>query len=155
MTQRRAKDIEKKGFTLVELMIVIAIIGLIAAVSVSSMVRARVQANEGGVRQGLKTVQSATVSYRGAMGAYPTSLSQLGSDYLGGGLESGTKSGYNFILVGGSSGESYTLTAVPVNAGFTGTNGFCTDVYNVIYVYTDPTGLSGDGVSSDLGVMIA
>lgn len=138
------------GFTLVELIIVIAIIGVVAAISTSSYLAARVNANEGGVKGALKGVQSACISYRTEQGAYPADLATMGSTYLGGGLELGDKSGYLYELRNGSAGESFTITAVPKSANFTGVRSYCTDAYNVIYSYNTAT-ITGNGVSCPPG----
>ena len=132
------------GFTLIELIVVITIIGIVAAIAASSALATRVQANEGAVKGSLKTLQSACVSYRGAQGAYPADLATLGANYLGGGLETGVKSGYNFDLKSGNQGETFTTTAIPKSANFTGVKSYCTDVYNVIYVYNNPN-ITADG----------
>ncbi|OGX06245.1 MAG: hypothetical protein A3G87_10065 [Omnitrophica bacterium RIFCSPLOWO2_12_FULL_50_11] len=145
------RELSKSGFTLIELVVVIVVIGIIVAIASSSFIRARVQANEGAVQGAIKTIQSAAVSYRGANASFPASLSAMGSAYLGGGLEGGVKNGYTFQLVSGNSGESYTVTAVPNNVGFSGTRGFCGDAYNVIYIYGNPSGLTADGANCPSG----
>ena len=139
-----------QGFTLVELIIAIAIIGVVAAISTSSYLAARVNANEGSVKGALKTVQSACISYRTEQAAYPPDLATMGSNYLGGGLETGDKSGYTFELRNGSGGETFTCTAVPRSANFTGVRSYCTDAYNVIYSYNAAT-ITGNGVSCPPG----
>ena len=133
-----------EAFTLVELVIVIAIIGLIAAIATSSALRSRVQANEGAVKGALKTIESASVSFRGANGRYPNSLAELGSDYLGGGLETGRANGYNFTWTAGPNNQTFTVTASPQDAVFTGNNSFCTSAANVIYIYSQAN-ISADG----------
>ena len=138
------------AFTLVELVIVIAIIGIIAAIVTSSALSARVTANEGSAKGGLKTIQSACISYRGAEGSYAPDLATMGSSYLGGGLETGYSSGYNYELRNGNRGESFTCTAVPRSANFTGVRSYCTDAYNVIYIYNNPV-ISADGVNCPPG----
>ncbi len=66
---------KKQGFTLVEIMIVVGIITLLAALSVHGLLRARITANEAAVIKGLKTLQAAMESYRMINGVYP------GNDY--------------------------------------------------------------------------
>jgi general secretion pathway protein G len=138
------------AFTLVELIIVIVIIGIIAAISTSSLIAARVRANEGAVQGALKGVQSAAISYRTVQGSYPVSLAAMGSSYLGGGLESGQANGYLFELRQGSAGESYTCTAVPRSSGLSGVRSFCTDVYSVIYIY-NTSNIVADGITCSSG----
>lgn len=134
-----------RAFTLVELIVVVGIIGILAAIVTSSALSARVNANEGNVKASLKSIQSACISYRGAAGAYPTDLATLGSAYLGGGLETGTKSGYNYELVSANGGETMTVTAVPRSRNFTGVRSYCIDVMNTIYSYDNAPNLTADG----------
>ena len=70
---------QKKGFTLVEVMIVVAIIGLLAAIAIPNLLRARVNANDGSVRGDLRAVSTALESYRAAQSppAYPTGIGSL------------------------------------------------------------------------------
>ncbi|MBI4358771.1 MAG: prepilin-type N-terminal cleavage/methylation domain-containing protein [Candidatus Omnitrophica bacterium] len=132
------------GFTLVELIVVITIISIVVAVTTSSYLAARVQGNEGAAKGALRSIQSACISYRSTTGAYPTSLAAMGSSYLGGGLESGQKSGYAFDLRNGNGGETFTCTAVPSAANFTGVRSYCTETSNVIYVY-NAASITADG----------
>lgn len=140
----------KKGFTLIELIIVIVVIGIVVSISVSSLLAARVRANEGGAQGALRGLQSAAIAYRTNYGAYPVSLAAMGSSYLGGGLESGQSAGYSFELRQGSGGESYTCTAVPRSSNFTGVRSFCNDAYNVIYSY-DSSNITANGVNCPPG----
>ncbi|MBI4394780.1 MAG: prepilin-type N-terminal cleavage/methylation domain-containing protein [Candidatus Omnitrophica bacterium] len=138
------------GFTLIELIIVLVIIGLVVAITTSSYLAARVQGNEGGAKGALRTIQSACVSYRSTTGAYPVSLAAMGSTYLGGGLEGGEKSGYLFSLANANGGETYTATAVPKTANYTGVRSYCTDTANVIYIY-DAATIAADGTACPPG----
>lgn len=141
----------RSGFTLIELIVVITIIAIVAAIATSSALATRVQANEGVVKGSMKTIQSTCVSYRSAQGVYPANLTDLGSNYLGGGLETGQKAGYNFELKSGNQGETFTCTATPKTVNFTGVKSYCTDVYSAIYAYNNAPSLSADGTSCPAG----
>jgi type IV pilus assembly protein PilA len=147
MDKGRARKEAKEGFTLVEIVVVVAVIGLIAAIAGSSMIRAYVNANEGAARAGLKAIQGGAISYRSTIGNYPATLAEMGSSYLSGGLEAGNKNGYNFVLQNGNNGATYTATAVPAATGFTGNSGFCTDAYNAIFIYQNAGDTSADGTA--------
>jgi len=126
----------KKGFTLVEIMIVVAIIALLAAIAIPNLLRARHNANETAAIGSLRTISTACESFRAAQSpvTYPANLAILSGaapPYIDATLGTGTKQGYNFayVLVGAN---QYTCTASPVTPGVTGTRIFFVDEAGVI-----------------------
>ena len=131
-----------KGFSLIELLIVVAIILVIAAIAVPSFLRSRMAANESAAVGALRTLNTAQISYTSA---YPTVGYANSMGLLGGtscnppssasaclidtALAGGTKSGYVFTLpsasVTGTPASTYNVTATPLAPNQTGTRYFC------------------------------
>ncbi len=137
----------RKGFTLVEIMIVVSILVTLAVIAIPGYLRARVIANESSAIASLRTVSTGCESFRAtntnAAGqpAYPPDLATLSTEnppYIDPTLGGGTKQGYNFnyALV---SANQYTCTAVPVTVNITGVRTFFVDESGVIRV-TDAAG---------------
>ncbi|MDO8603394.1 MAG: type II secretion system protein [Candidatus Omnitrophota bacterium] len=130
-----------RGFTLVEIMIVVAIISLLAAIAIPNLLRARHNANEAAAIAALRTVSTACESFRSAQTptTYPANLAALGSAtpaYIDGGLAGATAAGtakqgyfYTYALV---NANQFTCTASPAVSGTTGTRVFFVDESGVI-----------------------
>ena len=137
---------KQKGFSLIELLIVVAIILIIAAIAIPNLLRSKMAANEASAVGSMRSLNTACVTYSTTYGSYPTALSQLGpaatatsttADLIDSVLASGTKSGYTFTLAAGATaGTTYTITAVPVTLGTTGQRAFFTDQSGVIRANT-------------------
>ncbi|HAJ57248.1 MAG TPA: pili assembly chaperone [Candidatus Omnitrophica bacterium] len=122
-----------RGFTLVEIMVVVAVIVLLAAMAIPGILRSRMNANEAAAIASVKTISWATTTYRAINPAYPANLSELTSSnpsYVDSVLGSGTKQGYSFVLSGDP--DTFNLTAVPVTSNVTGVRTFFVDESGVI-----------------------
>ncbi len=124
----------KKSFTLVEIMVVVAIIALLAGLSISMMLRNRISANETVAIASCKTIVSACQSYYAGSvpHQYPDNLAALGTAgpagpaYIDFSLASGTKSGYVYTYQRVTP-VSFVLNADPQVRTRTGNRSFYTD----------------------------
>src|ERR1700689_4299427 len=137
----------QKGFSLIELLIVVAIILIIAAIAIPNLLRARIAANEASAASTMRTINTACITYNSTYNSFPLALSSLGpsngatptsttADLLDqvlaptGGGNTSTKSGYNFTYAGTQ--FTYTVTAAPASLNQTGVRYFFTDQSGVV-----------------------
>jgi prepilin-type N-terminal cleavage/methylation domain-containing protein len=141
----------QKGFSLIELLIVVAIILIIAAIAIPNLLRSRMAANEASAAGALRTLNTTLVQYTTTYGTFPSTMASLGpapggtasassADLIDSALASGTKSGYRFTYTAGTTTpiNTYSINANPVSPGTSGQSGFFTDQSGVIR--KNPTG---------------
>jgi prepilin-type N-terminal cleavage/methylation domain-containing protein len=150
---------KQKGFSLIELLIVVAIILIIAAIAIPNLLRARIAANESAAASGIRTINTAEVTYNSTYFTvgYSATLVRLGpggvavacpavpvaatSCLIDGVLASGVKGGYTYgytPTVGGALNTGYQVAAKPTTANSTGVRAFCS--FEDAVVRVDPTG---------------
>ena len=138
------------GFSLIELLIVVAIILVIAAIAIPSFLSSRMAANESSAVESLRTIQSSLTAYAITYSAvgYAAQLSDLGDGgtspcvasavqacMIDGVLASGVKSGYVITYVQDASSTpstGYILNSDPISRGSTGRRSFFTNTPGVI-----------------------
>lgn len=136
----------QRGFSLIELLLVVTIILIVSALAIPSLLRSKMAANEAVAVGALRTINSACVAYSSNWGiGYPVGLANLGpakpataaaADLVDSTVASGTKNGYTLIYLSGapSNGKiwTYTINANPIVPGQTGARYFFTDQSGVI-----------------------
>ena len=126
----------RRGFSLIELLIVIAIILIIVTVALPKLNKARMYAQETAALKAIQTLNTAQVQYNSQFGRFAQSLTELGppasgtdnasaANLITADLAAGEKQGYRFTLAGTPAG--YAITAVPVSFGSTGSRTFYSD----------------------------
>jgi type IV pilus assembly protein PilA len=145
----------QRGFTLVELLIVVAVILIIAAIAIPNFITSKLRANESGAVENMRTITSANVVYSttwqtgyapnlATLGGSTSAPTQTAAGLLDQDLASGHKSGYQYSYTPGSADsagnvDSYTLNASPQVPGQTGVRYFFTDQTGVIRYNTTQT----------------
>ena len=144
---------KQKGFSLIELLIVVAIILIIAAIAIPNLLRARMAANESSAVASVRTINTGMVTYNSTYPTvgYATALTNLGgvapctpssttACLIDSVLGAGVKSGYNFAAVGagGPPQVQYYARAVPITLNQTGIRSFC--AFEDAVVRVQPTG---------------
>ena len=167
--KKHKKHNKKRGFSLIELLIVVAIILIIAAIAIPNLLRSRIAANEASAVGSLRTLNTAEITYNTTYpnAGFACSLASLGpygsgsarssaAGLIDANLASGVKSGYDFALLTSNCAPAngikttYDYSAQPVSPGVTGQRYFCTDLSGVIQysqtaAFTDNSGVCSAG----------
>ncbi len=144
-----------RGFSLIELLLVVAVILIIASIAVPNFLKSRLRANEAAAVASLRMINTAAVTYSitypdmgfpaqltALGGANPCAASSTQACLIDDNLALGNKSGYNFVWTGDGAvpSVSFIVTGTPQAVGGSGQRMFCTDQTGVIHYDSSGSG---------------
>ena len=146
ITTECTKGKKAAGFSLIELLIVVAIILIIAAIAIPNLIKSKMAANEASAVGSVRTINTGEVNYAASCPAvgFSATLAELSSGAACAGgkgiidpvIAAGAKSGYTFAYTptkgGDNLNDTYTQTAISATVGTTGQRGFFSDQTGVI-----------------------
>ena len=160
---------QDQGFSLIELLIVIAIILVIAAIAIPNLLRARMAANESSAVASLRTIAAAEITYYNEFpsigyanllpdlgGAAPCTPAPANGCILDTSLSNATpgslgKSGYQFQatgIVGGTLNSTYVAGGTPITPGVSGNRNFCSTSEQIMRADNNPGGVPVNTVAA-------
>ena len=163
----RSMPRHEEGFSLIELLIVVAIILIIAAIAIPSLIRSRIAANQASAIESLRVLGTSEVTYAAIYGnGYSATLAAMGSPPAGAVpsaaaagliddlLVAGTKSGYTFtysptLLDGTGRYNGYTILGNPTQVGISGNDFYYEDETHIIRMNATAQAGSSDSYIAD------
>jgi type IV pilus assembly protein PilA len=119
---------KERGFSIIELLIVVAIISLIAAIAIPNLRKARQAANSASAIQSMRTITTAQMMYKSKTQQYGTLLQLAPEGTLDNSLGSGNKSSYAFVITVSADFQHFTGNATPQE-----------DPSNLVHYFVDET----------------
>ncbi len=140
---------KNRGFTMVEIMVVLVVISILCVVSIPFMIRTKLVTNENVVQTDMRTITSAAEIYKSSQSdlTYPPNMAALGQGdipILDAAIAAGKQHGYVFELISTADGSGYTCTANPIQFGATGNRSFCIDQEGILKEYSDTVTADGN-----------